>query len=122
MAYRSENFGMFPIFFSEISGMFPTVLTFPEKFASLLGINSKRIEGHCLMFVVGWTSTIESYYTSWSRSILDVALDRLTNNPSMTFVWAEIIFLQRWYEEQPEDKRVHFKKSVQLKSVLHKVP
>ena len=26
---------MFPIFFSEISGMFPTVLTFPEKFASL---------------------------------------------------------------------------------------
>ena len=27
---------MFPIFFSEISGMFPTVLTFPEKFASLI--------------------------------------------------------------------------------------
>ena len=29
---------MFPIFFSEISGMFPTVLTFLEKFASL-GMN-----------------------------------------------------------------------------------
>ena len=27
---------MFPIYFSEISGMFPTVLTFPEKFASLV--------------------------------------------------------------------------------------
>ena len=27
---------MFPIFFSEISGMFPTVLTFPEKTASLV--------------------------------------------------------------------------------------
>ena len=41
---------MFPIFFSEISGMFPTVLTFPEKFASLITSDRCRMLGREIAF------------------------------------------------------------------------
>jgi len=58
----------------------------------------------------GWTSTYDDYYGSRSKDILDVALNRLSNDPSITFVWAEVIFLQRWYQAISENQKKAFKK------------
>lgn len=58
----------------------------------------------------GWTSTYESYYSSWSKTIIDTIVEQLTKDHDMTFVWAEVLFLQRWYQETSAQSQAAFKK------------
>ena len=57
---------------------------------------------------VGWLKTIDQYYNGRNetiqvasvRDILDSVIEALSENPSRTFVYAEIKFFQMWWEEQ----------------------
>jgi hypothetical protein len=59
---------------------------------------------------VGWLKTIDQYYNGWNETIqvasvretLDSVIEALSENPSRTFVYAEIKFFQTWWEEQTD--------------------
>ena len=64
------------------------------------------------LFFSGWLNTYESYFSTWSKSTLDTVLNQLTRDKEMKFVWAEVVFLEKWYTElQPMNKKA-FKKLV----------
>jgi len=64
------------------------------------------------MFFVGWKSTFESYYASYTKQILDLMLKYLSLHRNLTFVWPEVVFLQKWYEDLTKEERDDFRKYV----------
>ena len=57
----------------------------------------------------GWLSTESANYAK-AKKVLDLAVERLTSDPTLTFVWAEVIYLKRWYEAASETARAQLKK------------
>lgn len=53
----------------------------------------------------GWLKTFDQYYEQSTKLILMNMLQQLTENPEMTFIWAEISYFSKWYESlSPEDR------------------
>lgn len=46
----------------------------------------------------GWIKTFDEYYDQLTKSILNNMLQQLLENPDMKFIWAEISYFSRWYE------------------------
>ncbi|KAH8359520.1 hypothetical protein KR093_007364 [Drosophila rubida] len=57
----------------------------------------------------GWIQTFEDYYNSDTKYILSNALRHLTENPDMKFIWAEISYFSRFYEDLGEHKKQQMK-------------
>lgn len=53
----------------------------------------------------GWLKTFDEYYDQMTKSILNNMLNQLTDNPDMTFIWAEISYFSRWYEDLTTDDK-----------------
>ncbi|EGC34543.1 hypothetical protein DICPUDRAFT_34840 [Dictyostelium purpureum] len=49
---------------------------------------------------VGWVETYDQYYTENVSVILDSVVHALINDPTKKFNWAEIIYFERWWNEQ----------------------
>ena len=47
----------------------------------------------------GWQDTVDGYYNSKVKKILDNMVRKLHLYEDMTFIWAEIVYFSRWYEE-----------------------
>lgn len=54
---------------------------------------------------LGWIKTFEEYYESQTRNILNNMLSCLQEMDEMRFVYAEMIFFERWWAEIDEEKR-----------------
>jgi len=68
----------------------------------------------------GWWNTFEDYYQEWTKGIISSVVEILKEEPSRTFIWAEISYFQRWWADQPEAIRADVKslvKSGQLEFV-----
>ena len=57
------------------------------------------------MFVVahshndpGWIKTFDKYFRDQTKNILDNAVNKLSENPDLRFIWAETSFLSAWWE------------------------
>ncbi|KAF5753052.1 hypothetical protein HS088_TW01G00970 [Tripterygium wilfordii] len=69
---------------------------------------------------VGWLKTIDQYYVGSNNSIqgacvenvLDSVVEALLRDPSRKFVFAEMAFFQRWWEEQSPEIQEQVKKLV----------
>mmetsp|Transcript_3054 Transcript_3054/g.4548 ORF Transcript_3054/g.4548 Transcript_3054/m.4548 type:complete len:1202 (+) Transcript_3054:113-3718(+) len=61
----------------------------------------------------GWLSTFEGYYTSDVNRILSNAMQQLKVDPARRFIWAEISFFSRWYEDQGVDTKKAFRQMVE---------
>lgn len=48
----------------------------------------------------GWLETVDEYYNRKVKFILDNMVRKLHLHSDMTFIWAEIIFFRRWWEDQ----------------------
>ena len=48
----------------------------------------------------GWLETVDEYYNRKVKFILDHMVRKLHLYQDMTFIWAEIIFLRRWWDSQ----------------------
>jgi len=48
----------------------------------------------------GWLQTYEDYYRNYVSRILSGVVNNLANDPTKTFIWAEISFFKLWWEEQ----------------------
>lgn len=47
----------------------------------------------------GWLKTFDEYYEQLTKSILTNMLHQLSDNDDMTFIWAEISYFAKWYEQ-----------------------
>lgn len=53
----------------------------------------------------GWLKTVNEYFEEQTRNILNNMLGKLTALPNMTFVWAESVFLAKWWEELSDENK-----------------
>ncbi|XP_004364269.2 mannosidase 2 [Capsaspora owczarzaki ATCC 30864] len=53
----------------------------------------------------GWIKTFDAYYSQQTKSILDTVVNMLSQNSKRKFIWAEMSYLQRWWDEQTSDRR-----------------
>eukprot|EP01132_Coremiostelium_polycephalum_P004243 gene4243-5312_t len=49
---------------------------------------------------VGWLQTYNQYYMENVTLILNNVINTLSNDPSKKFSWAEIVYFERWYNQQ----------------------
>lgn len=47
----------------------------------------------------GWWNTFEGYYQEWTRGILNSIVEILNENKNRRFIWAEISYFQRWWQD-----------------------
>ncbi|KAI4366648.1 hypothetical protein MLD38_022497 [Melastoma candidum] len=56
----------------------------------------------------GWKLTIEEYYETQSRQILDTIVESLSQDTRRKFIWEEMSYLERWWRDASESRRESF--------------
>jgi alpha-mannosidase II len=56
----------------------------------------------------GWKRTFDEYYYGTTMFILSTVVEGLKKDPNMKFIWAEISYFSKWYN----NLAVHFKNNV----------
>ena len=69
----------------------------------------------CYHLSAGWIRTFEEYYRRQTRNILNLMTDCLSADSRRKFVWAEISYLDLWWNEQNEHKKDQFKRFVRAR-------
>ena len=54
----------------------------------------------------GWLRTTSEYYSDKVKHILNNMVNKLTEHPDMTFIWAETIFFALWWNELDDAVKV----------------
>jgi hypothetical protein len=74
-----------------------------------LGLAEKTVflapHSHC---DAGWTSTFEQYYDTKVRNILNSVTDELWNSSGKVFNWAELGYLNRWWQDGDTVRQARF--------------
>lgn len=65
----------------------------------------------------GYKKTVESYYLTEVQHILDSVVDALQQKADRRFVWAESVFLERWWVDKPTD-RLHQARKATFKRLV----
>lgn len=60
----------------------------------------------------GWVKTLDEYFIAQTNNIITKMVDKLTEDPAVKFVWAEISYLSMWWERQGSGARDKFKRLV----------
>ncbi|XP_064614466.1 alpha-mannosidase 2x-like [Liolophura sinensis] len=60
----------------------------------------------------GWLRTLDDYFSTSTKKIFDLMLEKLEAHPDMRMVWAETVFLALWYEQASVENRTSLKKLV----------
>ena len=63
----------------------------------------------------GWVRTFESIYENTGRKILDTLTEALYKNENYRFNWADLIFLERWWQDINTEKKNKFKTILERK-------
>jgi alpha-mannosidase len=53
----------------------------------------------------GWLVTVDQYFFSEVYYIVDTVVDQLAKNPNRHFIYVEVGFFARWWDEQLDDRR-----------------
>jgi hypothetical protein len=69
----------------------------------------------------GWLETVDEYYNRKVKFILDHMVRKLHLYPDMTFIWAEIIFLHRWWGSQSKLIQEQFHELIKSGMLLNNV-
>lgn len=56
----------------------------------------------------GWKLTVAEYYEQQSRHILDTIVDALSKDERRKFIWEEMSYLERWWSDASDEKKVSF--------------
>lgn len=66
------------------------------------------------LFASGWVKTFDDYYEHDTKHILSNALRHLRENPDMTFIWAEISYFSRFYDDLGQNNKLEMKKYITI--------
>ena len=47
----------------------------------------------------GWIKTFDQYFTTQTKPILTTIVEGLSKDPKRRFIWAEIIYFSKWWNE-----------------------
>lgn len=61
----------------------------------------------------GWVKTFNEYFNKDVRMILDSVIDRMGQYKDMTFFWAEMSFLQLWWNQATQARQESLKNLIQ---------
>ena len=62
----------------------------------------------------GWIETFDNYYDLYVSSIFDTLVPELESNPDYRFNWAEVGYLEKWWNMQNELTQYRFKTLVEM--------
>jgi len=51
----------------------------------------------------GWIKTFDQYYETKTRNILNSAIQKLSQNSNLTFIWAEVSYFSKWWDSIKDD-------------------
>ena len=60
----------------------------------------------------GYGKTFEQYYRLHVKGILDSMVQKLTEYPYMTFQWAEVVYLERWWRDINVNTKMQVRKLI----------
>lgn len=80
------------------------------------GSDSQKLQVHLVPHThddVGWLKTVDEYYYGSNRTIqpaavqyiLDTVISTLYDNPARTFIYVEMAFFTRWWDQQDNQTR-----------------
>ncbi|CAG2123057.1 unnamed protein product, partial [Medioppia subpectinata] len=52
----------------------------------------------------GWIKTFDRYFREQTKNILDNIVNKLSDDPSLRFIWAETSYLSAWWETVKDHK------------------
>jgi len=58
---------------------------------------------------VGWLQTVDGYYDSYVKRILDNTIEALMKDPARKFIWVEIAFFYKWWKQASDTQRQQFR-------------
>ncbi|XP_060567946.1 alpha-mannosidase 2-like [Ruditapes philippinarum] len=61
----------------------------------------------------GWLETLDSYFSMSTQPTLDLMIEKLTTNPTWSFIWTEVGLLQMWWTKATNKQKSLFKSLVQ---------
>ncbi len=65
----------------------------------------------------GWHKTVDNYFEDQSKHTLNNMVDKLLKYPKMTFVWAESVFLDLWWQDLDFEQRGAVRKLIENKQL-----
>lgn len=90
--------------------------------------NGEKLQVHLVPHThddVGWLKTVDEYFYGANKSIqdaavqyiLDTVITELQKNPNRTFIYVEMAFFKRWWDQQDDDVRKIVKSLVAKKQL-----
>ena len=74
---------------------------------------TQRRDYFCSHDDVGWLETVDEYYVDQVQFILDGVVEELKKDPMKRFIYVEMAFFWRWWNEQDQDTKETVTKLVQ---------
>ncbi|XP_071159952.1 alpha-mannosidase 2-like [Mytilus edulis] len=65
----------------------------------------------------GWKSTLQSYFTTYGKNILNNIISMLSKNKSTKFIWSEMVFLSEWWNQASQNKKDDLKRLLDNKQL-----
>ena len=98
---------LFPLSYLHVAAVSGSEWEFNSRLGSASCDNSTITK---VILSTGWLKTWEKYYSFQTKAILDRTVEFLSDDPQLKFVWAEVIYFSKWYNEASTESKKKVKR------------